>query len=132
MARVSWSAAAQYDLVNVVRVRAVIEELRDNAEVTLHNVETVGRDEGIDGKTKTMWHRGFTHEQERQINAGTLPEKQGPQVWDYLLFYRQRGRGWHPGFEVLRVRSDRQVGRRILEAETGYRPQLPWPPQPSP
>ena len=39
MARVSWSAAAQYDLVNVVRVRAVIEELRDNAEVTLHNVE---------------------------------------------------------------------------------------------
>ncbi len=110
MARVSWSAAAQYDLVNVVRVPAVIDELRDNAEVTLHSVQGVTDDEGIRGKT--MWHRGFTHEQERQIGLGTLPEKDGPQAWDYFLFY-QRG-GWRHDFEVLSVRSVGQVARRAL------------------
>jgi hypothetical protein len=105
MTRVSWSTAAQYDLVNIVRAPAVIDELRDNAEVTLHYVQTVKEDEGINGKT--MWHRGFTHEQQHQIGLGTLPERQGPQVWHFFLFYRQRRRP--PGFEVLRVRSLAQV-----------------------
>ena len=113
MTRVSWSRAAQYDLVNVVRAPAVIDELRDNAEVTLHIVQTVNEDEGTNGKT--MWHRGFTHEQQHLIGLGTLPDRRAPQVWHFFLFYRQRRRP--PGFEVLGVRSLAQIGARALRNE---------------
>lgn len=106
MARVCWSDEAMDDLLNVVRDPVLIDQLRDNAETTLHQVTNATRDEGVEGAT--MWHRGFTHDQERRINEGTLPEGPPPQVWDYFLFYK---RPWQPGcqFRVVSVRSTGQV-----------------------
>jgi hypothetical protein len=126
MPRVIWSNAAQYDLVNVVKHAALIDELHYNAEITLHTVQAINRDEGISGTI--MWHRGFTHDQQRQIAAGTLPEKDGPQVWDFFLFYRRR----LTGFEVRRVRSTAHVAAWFLQmTTTGYTPpRLEWAPPP--
>jgi hypothetical protein len=82
-------------------------QLRDNAEVTLHAVRACAAQGAEDG---IVWHRGTTHEQERQIEAeGVLEETDdGAQVWDYFLFYRPRDPA---GFEVLAVRSCAQVAR---------------------
>jgi hypothetical protein len=106
MPRVCWSDEAKDDLLNVVSDPGLIDQLRDNAETTLHPVMVATADEGVKGRT--MWHRGFTHAQERRINAGTLPEEPPPQPWDYFLFYH------HPGqqgceFRVVSVVSTSQM-----------------------
>jgi hypothetical protein len=117
MTRVSWSESAVDDLMNVVKVPALMDELRDNAEVTLHDITTASSDEGVEGGT--MWHRGFTHEQERQIKEGILPESPDPQVWDFFLIYCRR-RWLTPGFEVRRVCSTGEVaGWWMQEHDTG-------------
>jgi len=107
MPRVSWSKTAQGDLVEVVKLPDLIDQLKANAEVTLHDVTIVSIDEGVEGET--MWHRGFTHEQEHQIKTNSLPEPPGPgpQVWDFYLFYRRRRP--MPGYEVIHVRSNGEV-----------------------
>jgi hypothetical protein len=111
--RVSWSDRARSDLMNVVKDPALIDQLRDNAEVTLHDVETAALGEGVQDEgvqDGTMWHRGFTHEQERQIKDGQLldSESASPKVWDFFLFYRRPTWAWVE-FEVLGVRSIGQV-----------------------
>lgn len=112
MQRVCWSPGAKVDLLNVVKDPVLIDQLTDNAATTLHRVTNTTADEGVEGPT--MWHRGFTHDQERQINAGTLPEAPPPQVWDYFLFYQRRG--WPKcEFTVMSVRSIKQVADRYLQ-----------------
>jgi hypothetical protein len=106
MSRVCWSDEAKDDLLNVVRDPGLIDQLRDNAEATLHPVARITRDEGVMGLT--MWHRGFTHDQESKINAGTLPEGPPPQPWDYFLFYKRSGRRGCE-FRVVSVVSTSQV-----------------------
>jgi hypothetical protein len=109
MPRVSWSDEAIDDLLNVVRDPDLIDQLRDNAETTLHHVRVTTADEGVKGPT--MWHRGFTHDQESQINAGILPEGPPPQPWDYFLFYQpQRQSGSE--FTIVSVVSTGQVFAR--------------------
>jgi hypothetical protein len=103
------------DLLYVVKDPVLIDQLRDNAEATLHRVTTnTSSDEGIEGST--MWHRGFTHEQERRINEGTLPEGPPPNPWDYFLFYQRTRR---PGcdFRVCSVVSIRQVAAWYLQMQ---------------
>ena len=112
MPRVCWSDEAMDDLLNVVKDPVLIDQLRDNAQTTLHQVANTTPDEGVEGPT--MWHRGFTHDQERQIDAGTLPEGPPPQVWDYFLFYQRRG--WPScEFTVMSVHSIKQVADRYLQ-----------------
>lgn len=114
MGRVSWSDQALVDLERVVEDPAVREQLKRNAEEILRDIplRAVSADEGFEGEI--MWHRGITHEQESQAPAGWLSETpEGPQVWDYFLFYRERKRG--QGFEVLAVRSTHQVASRWIQ-----------------
>lgn len=115
MPRVCWSDEAMDDLLNVVKDPVLIDQLRDNAEITLHRVTTnTSSDEGVEGST--MWHRGFTHDQECQINEGTLPEGPPPNPWDYFLFYQ---RPWRLGcdFRVVSVVSTRQVAAWYLQMQ---------------
>jgi hypothetical protein len=114
MPRVCWSDGATDDLLNVVEDRALMEQLRDNAEITLHQITNPTPDEGVKGPT--MWHRGFTHDQERQINEGTLPEGAGPQVWDYFLLYQLHRR---PGceFRVVQIWSTSEMAARWLRMQ---------------
>src|SRR6266851_10312680 len=98
MGRVSWSDQAMVDLERVVEDHAVREQLKRNAEEILQNIPSHANaaDEGFEGEI--MWHRGIAHEQELQANAEWLLEtREGPQVWDYFLFYRERQSG--QGFE---------------------------------
>jgi hypothetical protein len=62
-------------------------------------------------KDGIMWHRGFTHEQQRALAAGRLTEGDGPHAWDYFLIYQPRFLG---GFTVLAVKSKWQIGARYL------------------
>ena len=97
MGRVSWSAQAEADLESIGP--AVRDELRRNAEETLHEIPphpASPADEGVDGGI--MWHRGGGHDEFTE-------QENGPQ--NYFLFYRKRQSA--PGFEVLAVRSVRQV-----------------------
>ncbi len=114
MPRVCWSDEAMNDLLNVVKVPVLIDQLRDNAETTLHRVTNTSSDEGVEGPT--MWHRGFTHDQERQINEGTLAEGPPPNPWDYFLIYQ---RPWRPGcdFRVFSVVSNKQVAAWYLQMQ---------------
>jgi hypothetical protein len=107
--RVCWSEEARVDLVNVVIDSDMIDQLIDNAETTLHQVTVATADEGVKGPT--MWHRGFTHDQESQINAGTLPEGPPPQPWDYFFFYQHQG-GSGCEFTVVSVVSTSQMAAR--------------------
>ena len=103
--RVSWSDQAEAELEALVPDPAVREQLKRNAEATLHHVVTYTPHEGAEDGI--MWHRGITHEQERQIETGSLPEDDdGTQCWDYFLFYRPLDSA---GFEVIGLRSTHQI-----------------------
>jgi hypothetical protein len=111
--RVSWTPEADSDLQLVVNDAAVRDQLKRNAEATLHEIEaSVGEDrraEGFEGEV--MWHRGWTHEQERR--ASWHPEQADDGPWNYVLFYRS---AVVPArFVVLAVRSRIQIADRIWE-----------------
>ena len=111
--RVSWTPEAESDLQWVVGDPAVRDQLKRNAEVTLHEIEASPggdrRSEGFEGKV--MWHRGWDHEQERR--ESWYPELADDGPWNYVLFYRS---AVVPArFVVLAVRSRLQIGERIWE-----------------
>jgi plasmid stabilization system protein ParE len=110
---VSWTPAAESDLQLVIDDPAVRDQLKRNAEVTLHDIEACGgrdrRSEGREGDI--MWHRGWDHEQERRPTWYAERADDGP--WNYVLFYR---RAAGPAeFQVLAVRSRLQIADRIWE-----------------
>ena len=109
MPRVTWSVPAKAELEVLVPDPAVREQLLQHAEATLHHVTTCTADEGVE-ENGIMWRRGITHEQERQIKAGSLLEADdGTRCWDYFLVYRPLDSAT---FEVLAVRSNRQIASR--------------------
>jgi len=87
----------------------VRDQIRQHAKATLHHVTACTAHEGAEDGL--MWRRAITHEQERQIEAGWLPEADddGAQAWDYFLFYRPLETA---GFEVVAVRDTRQLASR--------------------
>lgn len=110
---VSWTPEADADLQLVVNDPAVRDQLKRNAEATLHEIEASAgeerRAEGFEGEI--MWHRGWTHEQERR--AAWHPEQADDGPWNYILFYRS---AVVPAkFVVLAVRSHLQIADRIWE-----------------
>ena len=111
--RVSWTPEADSDLQLVVNDPAVRDQLKRNAEATLHEIKAFTsedrRAEGFEGEV--MWHRGWTHKQE--LRASWLPEPAGDGPWNYVLFYRS---AVSPAeFVVLAVRSRIQIADRICE-----------------
>ena len=111
MPRVTWTAQAEAELEALVSDPAVREQLKQHAEATLHHVATCTPHEGAEDGI--MWHRGITHEQERQIEAGSLLEADddGTRCWNYFLFYRPLDSA---RFEVVGVRSNNQIASREL------------------
>jgi hypothetical protein len=111
--RVSWMPQAESDLQVAVSDPTIQDQIKRNAETTLHEIETfpVGdrRDEGFEGEI--MWHRGWTHGQE--LRASWLPEQADDGPWNYVLFYK-RAVGLAE-FEVLAVRSRIQIADCIWE-----------------
>ncbi len=109
--RVSWSPEAIRELELTVKDRSVQEELKRNAEVTLHEIPERNEDRGDhsadEGRVgEIMWHRGWTHEQERQAEwEPEDPADDGP--WNYVLFYR--GAPGPAAFKVLAVRGCAQI-----------------------
>lgn len=64
------------------------------------------------GNGEIIWHRGITHEQEREAEWLWWEDDDGAQVWDYFLFYRQ----WTPTeFEVLGVRSTHEMASSWMQ-----------------
>jgi hypothetical protein len=120
MSGVWWSDEALAELELVVEDPAVREQLKRNAEETLHDIPPGANsaDEGAEGEI--MWRRAITHEQERQIKAGTLlePEDDPYQAWNYILFYRKREPDH--GFEVLAVRSVHQIASLLMKMGLGH------------
>ena len=111
--RVSWTPEADSDLQLVVNDLAVRDQLKRNAEATLHEIEAATdedrRAEGFEGEV--MWHRGWTHKQE--LRASWHPEQADDGPWNYVLFYRS---AVVPAkFVVLAVRSRIQIADRIWE-----------------
>jgi hypothetical protein len=111
--RVSWTPEAESDLQLVVNEPAVRDQLKHNAEATLHEIEAFSsedrRAEGFEGEI--MWHRGWTHEEQRR--ASWLPEQADDGPWNYVLFYRS---AIAPAeFEVLAVRGRVEIADRIWE-----------------
>jgi hypothetical protein len=111
--RVCWTPEADADLQSIISDPTVREQLKRNAEVTLHEIEaSVGEDrrtEGFEGEV--MWHRGWTHAQE--LRASWHPELADDGPWNYVLFYRS---AVVPAkFVVLAVRSRIQIADRIWE-----------------
>jgi hypothetical protein len=92
---------------------AVRDQLRRNAEVTLHEIEASAggdrRSEGFEGEV--MWRRGWDHEQERR--ESWYPEQADDGPWNYVLFYRSAA--GPAEFEVLAVRGRLQIADRIWE-----------------
>jgi hypothetical protein len=89
----------------------VREQLKRNAEATLHEIEaSAGEDRGDEGfEGEVMWHRGWTHEQERR--ASWHPEQADDGPWNYVLFYRC---AVVPAkFVIVAVRSRLQIADRI-------------------
>src|SRR6266851_2782921 len=113
VSRVSWTPEADADLQLVVNDPAMRDQLKRNAEATLHEIAaSVGEDrrgEGFEGEV--MWHRGWDHEQERR--APWHPEQADDGPWNYVLFYR--GAVVPAKVEVLAVRSRIQIADRIWE-----------------
>jgi hypothetical protein len=113
VARVSWTPQADSDLQVAVSDLAVRDQIKRNAETTLHEIEVFSsgdrRDEGFEGEI--LWHRGWTHEQE--LRASWRPEQADDGPWNYVLFYR-RAVGLAE-FEVLAVRSRLQIADCIWE-----------------
>jgi hypothetical protein len=109
--RVAWTPEADADLQLIVKDPAVREEVKRNAEMTLHDIEAFSgqdrRSEGSEGEI--MWHRGWNHKQERR--ASWLPEQADEGPWNYVLFYRSTV--GPAEFEVLAVRSHIQIADRI-------------------
>jgi ParE toxin of type II toxin-antitoxin system, parDE len=111
--RVSWTPEADADLQSVVNDPAVRDQLKRNAEETLHEIAASAdedrRAQGFEGEI--MWHRGWTHEQERR--ASWHPEQADDGPWNYVLFYRS---AVVPAkFVVLAVRSHLQIADRIWQ-----------------
>ena len=87
-------------------IRPIVkDQLRRNAEVTLPDIRAcTGKVRVRNGEI--MWHRGITHEQEREEEWLWEEDDDGAQAWDYFLLYRRRNR---TEFKVLGVRSTRQM-----------------------
>ena len=130
--RVAWTPEADSDLQLIVKDPAVREEVKRNAEMTLHDIEAFSgqdrRSEGFEGEV--MWHRGWNHKQERR--ASWLPEQADEGPWNYVLFYRSVV--GPAEFEVLAVRSRIQIAEPDLgtAAKQRFTPpvgpyQAPWP-----
>lgn len=111
--KVSWTPEAESDLQLVIDDPAVREQLKRNAEVTLHEIEaSCGRDRRSEGREgEIMWHRGWDHEQERRPSWYAERADDGP--WNYVLFYRRAG--GPAEFLILAVRSRLQIADRIWE-----------------
>jgi|HubBroStandDraft_1064217.scaffolds.fasta_scaffold167096_2 hypothetical protein len=111
--RVAWTPEADSDLQLIVKDPAVREEVKRNAETTLHDIEAFSgqdrRSEGSEGEI--MWHRAWNHKQERR--ASWLPEQADEGPWNYVLFYRSTV--GPAEFEVLAVCSRIQIAERIWE-----------------
>jgi hypothetical protein len=111
MVRVEWSKDADRELEELVSDSAVRQQIRQNAEETLHFVRSPAEHEGAMGGI--MWHRCTTHAQERRNQ-----EEWGSESWEedndtpkaqvsnYYLLYRPMNAG---RFEVLGVRDVRQI-----------------------
>lgn len=113
---VSWSDEAEADLENINPI--VRDQLRRNAEVTLPDIRAcTGKERTSYGEI--MWHRGVTHEQEREAEGRWEGDDDGAQACDYYLIYRRRNSA---EFEVLRVRSTRQIASSWLQ-RTGEPPE---------
>lgn len=95
-----WSKQVKADLENIAP--AIREQILRNAEVTLPDIQPcTGRTpEGI------LWHRGITHEQEREVEWVEEESVDGIQAWDYYLYYRELN---SEGFEVFAVLSTHQI-----------------------
>jgi hypothetical protein len=110
---VSWTPQADFDLQVAVCEPAIRDQIKHNAETTLHEIDAFSagdrRDEGFEGEI--LWHRGWTHEQE--LRASWLPEQADDGPWNYVLFYR-RAVGLAE-FEVLAVRGRIQIADCIWE-----------------
>jgi hypothetical protein len=110
-ARVWWTPEAESDLRSVVDDPAVRTQLKRNAEMTLHEIETSDggdrRSEGFEGEV--MWHRGWDHEQE--CRESWYPERADDGPWNYVIFYRSAV--VPANFVVLAVRSRIQIADRI-------------------
>jgi|SRR5271166_3292087 len=119
MGEVWWSDQAESDLESIDL--AVRDEIRRNAEKILHQNPPCPypADEDADD-AGVMWRCCTNHEQERQIEAGWLPEEadDGAQAWDYFLIYRSLNPG--PGFEVLAVRSIQQIANWWIRMNGEY------------
>jgi hypothetical protein len=111
MVKLDWTDAARADLKNIVGDRRIMNELIRNASITLHVVTVINTDEGVE--EGVMWHRGFTHDQQRAIAEGRLSERAGPQAWDYFLIYEPRNFS-RSQFSVLSVASNNQIGDRFF------------------
>ena len=110
---VSWSDKAEADLENINPI--VKDQLRRNAEVTLPDIRPCTGKFHV-GNGEIMWHRGITHEQEREAEWLWWEDDDGVQAWDYFLFYRQ----WTPTeFEVLGVRSTREMASIWMQRTGG-------------
>ena len=123
-AAVWWTPEAESDLQLVVDDPAVRDQLKRNAEVTLHEIEASAggdrRSEGCEGEV--MWHRGWDHEQERR--ESWYPEQADDGPWNYVLFYRSAA--GPAEFVVLAVRSRLQIADRIWEQmQNGSQPSAP-------
>lgn len=111
MPGVTWLAQAEAELDALVADPAVRDQLRKHAEATLRYVVACTAHEGAEDGI--MWRRGISHEQEREMETGSLPDDDddGTRAWDYFLLYRPLSSG---EFEVLGVCSNRQIAAREL------------------
>ena len=116
---VLWSDDAEADLEDINPI--VREQLRRNAEVTLTDIRACTGKVRVDNR-EIMWHRGITHEQEREAEGHWEEgEDDGAQAWDYYFLFYQRP---NPAeFEVLGVRSTRQIASWMQR--TGEPPEPP-------
>jgi hypothetical protein len=121
--RVTWSLQAKLDLELAVEDPAVQQQLKDNAEETLHEIEDhsaeehasmeLAAEEGRAGEV--MWHRGWTHAQQDRLKWEPEGAKDGP--WNYVMFYRKAA--GPAEFEVLAVRSRSQLADRWEQLNSG-------------
>ena len=95
-----WSEQVKADLEKIAP--GIREQILRNAEVTLPDIQPcTGRTpEGI------LWHRGITHEQEREVDWVEQEGVDGIQAWDYYLYYRELT---SEEFEVFAVLSTHQI-----------------------
>lgn len=106
--RVSWTPAAESDLQLVVDDPAVRDQLKLNAEMTLHEIEaSAGRDRGSEGfEGEVMWHRGIAC---GMLSEELLAQEDDDGPWNYFFLYTPRRPGPEnlaPGsyFEILDLR----------------------------